>query len=70
MNRLFSGAGNFLSAIYFAVGIAVVLISIDLALIIGAFSFAFIDALFGDAAGAAFWTNFLHQIPNVTKLIP
>lgn len=70
MNKLFSGTGNFLTAIYVAVGIAIVLIGIDLALIIGAFSFAIIDALFGDTAGAAFWNNFLHQIPNVTKLIP
>ena len=70
MKKILTSSMRLGGAIYIIAGIAFILVTLDLALLVGAFGFAFIDALFGDTSGAAFWINFLHHIPNATKLIP
>jgi hypothetical protein len=51
-------------------GWAVVLIGLDLSVLMFAFFMAFIDGMFGDKSGAAFWISFISYVPNPIRYLP
>lgn len=56
--------------VFVVFGWAVVLIGLDLAVLLFAFFMAFIDSMFGDKSGAAFWTAFASYVPNPIRHLP